>query len=186
AAAVADVRLYVDISKLITDDRARGAGVQAASMGTLLADVAHHQPAVLAEKATGRCRCGAVHLEDRLRNGTGTRSETVPVCPRPAIVPIPAATDLLDEADMAPGRCAECHRVVVAHAAEAVAIGGQLVPLLAGNLTRLAANAERRVGEEAVGHAALLPPRRCSRCRRCRRCRRSQRARHAPSRRPRY
>src|ERR1019366_1719443 len=57
--------------------------------------------------------------------------------------------ELLDEADMAPGRGAEGRSVVIGAAtAERRPVGGQVVPLLAGDLARLAADAYRRVGEE--------------------------------------
>jgi hypothetical protein len=60
----------------------------------------------------------------------------------------------LNEADVTPRGRAERHRVVVRHAAEMVTVVGQLVPLLTGNLTSLAANAESSVSEETCrGHA---------------------------------
>ena len=57
--------------------------------------------------------------------------------------------DLLLERDVPPGRRREVAGVVVAVAGEVEAVGGELVPLLAGHLARLAADAERGVGEEA-------------------------------------
>src|SRR5690606_36218905 len=48
-------------------------------------------------------------------------------------------------------------RIVVAHARQGAAIGRQRVPLLAGDLAGLAADAQRRVGEEAVTPARLDP-----------------------------
>ena len=50
---------------------------------------------------------------------------------------------------MPPGRLRKLLGVVVAVAGEVVAVGRQLVPLLAGDFTRLAADAERSVGEKA-------------------------------------
>src|SRR4051794_31570750 len=58
---------------------------------------------------------------------------------------------LLGEADVAPGGGREMQRIVVALAAPGHAIGRQIVPLLAGDFTRLAADAERGVGKEPGG-----------------------------------
>jgi hypothetical protein len=63
----------------------------------------------------------------------------------------------LDKTDVTPRGRAERHGVVVRHAAEVVTVVGQLIPLLAGDLTSLAANAESRVGEESCGgHAGYV------------------------------
>ena len=67
--------------------------------------------------------------------------------------------ELLDELDVPPVDAVELRGVVVAVAAQRVhaAVGaGQLVPLLAGDLARLAADADRRVGVEPhrLGHDA--------------------------------
>ena len=58
---------------------------------------------------------------------------------------------LLDEFDMPPGRGGKLAGVVVAVAGEVEAVGGELVPLLARDLARLAADADRGVGVEAGG-----------------------------------
>src|SRR5260221_11828392 len=68
-AAIADVRLYVDVAEFVPDDGAGWAGVEAAGMRTVLAHITHHEPAVLAEEAHSLPRRGAVALQDRLRNG---------------------------------------------------------------------------------------------------------------------
>src|SRR5690606_11558984 len=60
-----------------------------------------------------------------------------------------AVADALDEGDMPPGRATEVARVVVAVASEPELVHRQLVPLLAGDLAGLAADAQRRVGQEA-------------------------------------
>src|SRR2546421_7074387 len=60
---------------------------------------------------------------------------------------------LLDERDMAPAVGVELARIVVRVAAERDAVLRHHVPLLARDLARLAADAHRRVGEEA--HARL-------------------------------
>src|SRR5262249_19191117 len=67
-----------------------------------------------------------------------------------------AVARALCERDVPPGRRTERGGVVVGHAGEAKAVIGQLVPLLASDLARLAADAERGVGEEAErGHGVL-------------------------------
>ena len=73
--------------------------------------------------------------------------------------PVPAAVwgDLLDEGDVPPGRLREVTRVVVAMAREAQPIGGQLVPLLTGDLAGFAADAERGVGKEAHRRPLAVP-----------------------------
>ena len=56
---------------------------------------------------------------------------------------------------MPPGGCAQRHGVVVRHAGEDEAVVRQLVPLLAGHLAGLAADADRGVGEEALARDAI-------------------------------
>src|SRR5216117_400843 len=74
--------------------------------------------------------------------------------------------ELLDELDVPPVRTVELARVVVAvarHLRHAAIRGGELIPVLAGYLAGLAADADRRVGEEThgLGHIRLSP--RCTR-----------------------
>ena len=57
----------------------------------------------------------------------------------------------LNETDVTPSRCTELNRIVVRHARKVIAIVGQLIPLLAGDLAGLTANAEGSVREKA-GH----------------------------------
>src|SRR5690606_31232413 len=67
---------------------------------------------------------------------------------------VAAAADLrlrLHELDVPPGRGAERAGVVVREAAEEEVVRRHLVPLLAGHLARLAADAEGRVGQERGG-----------------------------------
>jgi hypothetical protein len=56
---------------------------------------------------------------------------------------------LLDERDVPPGVRAEADGVVIGHAGQVQAVLGDVVPLLAGDLARLAADADRGIGEEA-------------------------------------
>src|SRR5206468_6082520 len=60
---------------------------------------------------------------------------------------------LFDKGHVAPGVGRELPGVVVALPREPDIVGGQVVPLLAGDLAGLAADADGRVGEEAVGPA---------------------------------
>ena len=69
--------------------------------------------------------------------------------------PVLSLADLLDEGDVPPGIGRQSPRVIVAHAGEAYMVGRQRVPFLACDLTSLAADAARCVGEEAVGPARL-------------------------------
>ncbi len=59
---------------------------------------------------------------------------------------------------MTPRGRAQVHRVVKGHAGEVVTIVGELIPLLAGYFTSLAADADRCVGEESVGHIKFDRP----------------------------
>src|SRR5215211_5178371 len=84
-------------------------------------------------------------------SATSTRS-TISSSPTPAPASLRACTD-----GMPPGRRRQRPRVVVGPAlAEQVAVGGQVVPLLARHLARLAADADGGVGEEA--HPLGLDP----------------------------
>src|SRR5262249_24812279 len=70
--------------------------------------------------------------------------------------------------DVAPVDVGEAAGVVVALAGQRrppALLGRQVVPLVAGHLARLAADADGRIGEEAygLGHVPVTP---CSRCRR--------------------
>lgn len=56
---------------------------------------------------------------------------------------------MLYERNVTPGRSGESDGIVVAVARKFVAVGGQLVPLFARDLTRFAANAKRGVGEKS-------------------------------------
>src|SRR5205807_10334551 len=70
---------------------------------------------------------------------------------QPALL-LPAAIGLrlFDELDVPPGGGPQMTGVVVTVAGDGKSIGGQLVPLLAGNFAGLAANAEAGVSEEAL------------------------------------
>ena len=64
----------------------------------------------------------------------------------------------LDERDVTPRRTAECDGVVVRMSRKFVAVRGQLIPLLARDLARLAPDAQRRVGEEPGAHLQTTLP----------------------------
>src|SRR5262249_35307003 len=99
-----------------------GTGLLARRRLAVLADVAHHEPAPGVEAVAGRRR---------------TR--------------LAALGQLLDELHVPPGGGRERAGVVVAVAGPLEAVGGELVPLLAGDFAGLAADADRRVGVEARG-----------------------------------
>src|SRR6266852_4162961 len=76
--------------------------------------------------------------------------------------PVVRALELLDELDVPPVRAVELARVVVAvpaHLGHPAVRRGELIPVLAGDLAGLAADADRRVGEEPHGlwHIRLSP-----------------------------
>src|SRR6185503_1684848 len=100
---------------------------------TVLADVRHHQPSLAAG--------------DRRRDHRGaTDLRAVPVAIR-----IGRARERLDELDVAPVLAVELPGVVVRVGCERGGVALELVPLLARDLAGLAADADRRVGEEADG-----------------------------------
>src|SRR5438552_13063635 len=53
-AAVADVRLDVDVLELVMDDGARRASLLAGGRGAVLADVTHHEPAAWRRLVVGQ------------------------------------------------------------------------------------------------------------------------------------
>src|SRR5262249_5627655 len=111
----------IDIAEFIIDDRARGTGMLARRGDAVLADVAHHQPAA-----------GAGTTEQRIEGHS-----------------LAFRGELLDELDVPPGGGGERSRVVVALAGPSELLRGEEVPLLAGDLAGLAADADRGVGVEA-------------------------------------
>src|SRR2546423_2128 len=130
-------------------ERARGDAVAAAVADVLL----HDDGAVLgAEEGAGRAdvEAGRVRavLADVARHQPAQRILRVVVRAR--------RLALLDEGDVAPRVRAEGRRVVVALARPDETVLGDQVPLLAGHLAGLAADADRRVGEEAHARLGLL------------------------------
>ena len=70
-----------------------------------------------------------------------------------------AVASLLDEGDVPPGAGAERAGVVVGRPEQfQVAVARVVVPLLAGHLAGLAADADRGVGEEALARLDVRPP----------------------------
>src|SRR5205814_6580009 len=124
AAAVAYVVLDVDGVVLGPHERVRRAHFHAARVLTVLTDVAHHQP--------------------RLPSRDGRRAEDNAIVVR----------HLLDELDVAPVLRVELAGVVERVRCELWWIALELIPLFARDLARLAADADRRVGEES--HRAFL------------------------------
>src|SRR5207248_8848468 len=74
--------------------------------------------------------------------------------------------ELLDEADVPPMDAVEPAGVVVAVSGQLpdpAVLGGELVPFLARDLARFAADANRGVGEESHGLGHITPSPRCRR-----------------------
>src|SRR5258708_25793302 len=65
------------------------------------------------------------------------------------IAPVITAANMLDELHVSPGCSAELPRIIVAGPCPDPIAGGQLVPLLAGNLACFAANTQAGIGEKA-------------------------------------
>ena len=66
---------------------------------------------------------------------------------------------MLNESDMPPGRGGKRYSIVIAIACKRVAIGRELVPLFAGNLAGLTANAERGISEKShLTHTGIPSP----------------------------
>src|SRR5271154_675117 len=126
-ATVADVGLYVDVLELIMNDGTGRACLITRGCEAMLANVAHHEPAVV-------IRHGDVQ-------GTtfGGRS----------------LAELLDELHMAPGCRRQLRRIVVAVAGPVKPVRGQLIPLLAGDLASLAADAYGSVRVKAGWRTGL-------------------------------
>ncbi len=141
AAAVADVGLDVDVIELVADDGACRAGLLARRLDAVLAHVAHESPAPQGVELGP--------AGQRLRHVLGERYE-VDVAGQAALLRV------LDERDVAPGRARELLCVVVGVAGQLVAVGRELVPLLAGDLAGLAPYTDRRVGQEPCRHQSSL------------------------------
>src|SRR5215210_3853441 len=137
AAAVADVGLDVDVVELVADDGARRARLLARRLDAVLAHVAHKSPASqgIELRPAGQ----------RLRNVLGERYEV-------NIAGQAALPRVLYKRDVAPGGARELLRVVVGVARQLVAIGRELVPLLAGDLAGLAPYTDRSIGQEPCRH----------------------------------
>src|SRR5262249_19576786 len=112
------------------DDGTRGAGVRTGGRGAVLADAAHHEPAA-----------GPTPAEQRLQGHFLLRGLRL--------------AELLDELHMPPGCGRELLRMIVTVARPAETVRGELVPLLAGDLAGLAADADGGVGVEARGRSGL-------------------------------
>src|SRR5699024_8634506 len=141
AAAVADVVLHHDRAELGAEQRARGAHVQAGGVGAVLAHVGFHEPpevGVLAPARVGAGERGGGHAQGY---GFGAPAR---------FLGGPCGDRLLDERDVPPRGAAQPAGVVVGHAGERDPVLGHRVPLLARHLARLAPDAHRRVGEEAL------------------------------------
>src|ERR687897_974023 len=137
AAAVADIGLDVDIIVFVADDGAGRTGLLAGRLDAVLAHVAHKSPA-----------SQGVELGpsgQRLRHVLGERHE-IHIARQAALLRV------LYERDVAPGGTRELLRIVIGVARQLVAVGRELVPLLAGDLAGLASYTDRRIGQEPRRH----------------------------------
>ena len=155
-AAVADIALNVDVRELVIDDGACWTRVLARGGDAVLADVAHHQPptgaAAVHQLVDGQLvarRRGAEQLVKgqlmACRHGVGRIMARGPSI----------RGELLDELHMPPGGAGELGGVVIAVAGPFEAVRRELIPLFAGDLAGLAADADRGVGVETGGYLGL-------------------------------
>src|SRR5215218_6201517 len=147
AAAVADVLLHDHGAELRAEQGAGRADLQARGLGAVLADVRGHQPPHAVAVLVGLQAPLVGHSIAR----RDLRERTL------RVLADVQRLALLDERDVPPGVRTEVDRVVVGLAREGW-VGRflrDLVPLLAGDLARLATDADRRVGEEAHARALL-------------------------------
>ena len=185
-AAVADLLLHDHGPEFGAEQRSRRAHVQAAGVGAVLADVGHHQPAKV---HPGRARfvrrgAGAGWLRGP---GRGAELGATPLClaqlvgddaarvaggrgpdgkiGQPGIL-VAEPTRLLDEGDVSPG-VAPSVPLLSWTSEQFSAVRRDVVPLLAGHLAGLAADADEvSVKNPTVaddGPAGLLRPRRIGR-----------------------
>src|SRR5262249_52039914 len=126
--AVADVLLHDDCAELRAEQRAGRTHVETSRVRAVLADVAGHQPAQRLDVELG-CVPAAVQ---------------------------PQRLALLDECNVTPRVRAKRGGVVVTLARPHDPVLGNEVPLLARDLARLAADADRRIREEAHPRLRLV------------------------------
>ena len=170
AAPVADVVLHHHGAELGAEQRTGRADVQTPGVRAVLADVRRHQPAELAPLPG--VRGGAGQVERRHPQVHGGRSLSLSKGPfddlrtqdalrhpdgDPGVLGAERLA-LLDELDVAPGVRAQGAGVVVGAAEQLVdPVLRDPVPLLAGHLAGLAADADRGVGEEPLARRRLRP-----------------------------
>jgi len=157
AAAVAHVRLEHHRLMLGPDQRTGGARVETARVRAVPAHVRHEHPIAhlahrLGDVHEARGGLRTIHEVD----GAGGRdcrqaAPSARVKGAPGLLPeLRRGLEQLDEPDVPPGRRGEISRVVIGDALAGLrAVRGQVVPLLAGNLAGLAADAHGRIGEES-------------------------------------
>ncbi len=107
----------------------------------MFAHIALHEPAIGVEKGE---RCPR---RDKWNGAFQLRLCYLVIDVR--IAPVITAANMLDELHVSPSCSAELPRIIVAGPCPDRVAGGQLVPLLAGNLASLAANTQAGIGEKA-------------------------------------
>ena len=131
-------------SRTRCDERPGGTHVETGRMGAVLAHVRRHQPAYAGLRWCG----GAFWPGVAATMGSGV-----------AALGAAGPAWLLDEGHVAPRAGAEHPGVVVGHAEHLETVLGDAVPLLAGDLACLAADADRAVGEESLASRRFRPAR---------------------------
>ena len=132
------------------------AHVQASGVGAVLAHVGRHQPAELRRVRRSRTDSSRVRSGRRAQARHAEADQSAACLPRL----VDALAALLDEGGMPPGAGAQRAGVVVGRPKQLeVTVARVVVPLLAGDLAGLAADADRGVGEEALARLGVRPPR---------------------------
>ena len=144
ATPVAHVRLEHHRLMLGSDQRAGGARIEATRVGAVTADVGHEHP--IAQFVRPFAHVDRARRRDRRQVAArAVRQRALGLLPE-----LRRGLEQLDEPDVAPRRRREVPGVVIGDALTGLrAVRGQVVPLLARDLAGLAADAHRRVGEEA-------------------------------------
>src|SRR6266567_3022080 len=170
-------RLHPDLEPVVAQRALEGTPVVLALVDdpvgacgyAVAAAVAHvflhdHRPELGAEQRTGRADVQAGRVRTVLAHiGRHQPAEVIRAVVADARIrhrPV-----LLDERDVPPGVGAEADGVVVGHPGQVEADLRNVVPLLAGDLARLAADADGGVGEEAHARRVIAVPARGGRIR---------------------
>src|SRR2546421_6556444 len=152
ATAVANILLHVDRVELRANNSPGRARFLARRIGTMLANITLHQPAVCIEK--GQSGPGWNKWNEALASGLSNVRLHIRAQSMLTVLSVVAPPDLLDEEHMPPRGRAQLPGIIIARPCPARFLRWKLVPLLASNLTGFAANTQTRIGEKS--HPWLL------------------------------